>query len=112
MFEPRIPTNPTPTGETTPIITTTALPGHPHAPTACFCHNQAPAPAPVVASSRPTMQITPGNVLALVGAGTAVVLVVGAVLVSLLLAVTITAVSIAVITVVLRLLVRDIQKGR
>ncbi|TWV32626.1 SpdD protein, partial [Streptomyces misionensis] len=54
------------------------------------------------ASNRPTIQLTPGSTLALVGGGTAVVLVVGAVLVSMLLAVAITATSVAVCAVVLR----------
>ena len=39
-------------------------------------------------------------------------IVVGAVLVSLLLAVAITGISVAVIAIVLRLLVRDMQQGR
>ncbi|MYS42106.1 SpdD protein, partial [Streptomyces sp. SID5998] len=50
--------------------------------------------------------------LALVGGGTAVVLVVGAVLVSMLLAVAITGVSVAVCAVVLRSLVKDLHKHR
>ncbi|MFF7970526.1 SpdD protein [Streptomyces sp. NPDC007905] len=74
---------------------------------------QAPAavvPAPV--SQRPTVQITPGSALALAACGGAVVLVVGAVLVSMLLAVAITAVSVAVTAVVLRFLITDLRKGR
>ncbi|MGV9882477.1 SpdD-like protein [Streptomyces sp. NPDC003006] len=112
MFEPRIPINPTPTGEIIPVITTAALPDHRHAPTACFCRNQTPAPDPVAVSSRPTVQITPGSALALVGAGTAVVLVVGAVLVSLLLAVAITAASLAVCALVIRSLLTPDRKSR
>ncbi|WP_234101847.1 SpdD-like protein, partial [Streptomyces venezuelae] len=69
------------------------------------------APA-VVAPSRTTVQLTPGSTLALAAGGGAVVLVVGAVLVSMLLAVAITGVSVALIAVVLRLVVRDMQKGR
>ncbi|MFF0432381.1 SpdD protein [Streptomyces sp. NPDC004327] len=72
-----------------------------------------PATAPVpVAASHPTVQLTPGSAVALAAGGGAVVLVVGAVLVSLLLAVAITGVSVAVVAVVLRLLIRDVQKGR
>ncbi|MET7653402.1 SpdD protein [Streptomyces sp. NPDC005486] len=76
---------------------------------------QPPAPAPVPAapvSNRPTVQLTPGSALALAAGGGAVVLVVGAVLVSLLLAVAITGVSVAVVAVVLRGLVNDLHKGR
>ncbi|MFF7330483.1 SpdD protein [Streptomyces sp. NPDC008150] len=63
----------------------------------------APAPAaPAPVSNRPVVQLTPGSTLALVGGGTAVVLVVGAVLVSMLLAVAITGASVAVCAVVLR----------
>jgi hypothetical protein len=54
------------------------------------------------ASNRPTVQLTPGSALALAAGGGAVVLVVGAVLVSMLLAVAITAASVAVCAVVLR----------
>jgi hypothetical protein len=62
--------------------------------------------------SRPTVQLTPATALALVGAGTAVVLVVGAVLVSLLLAVAITGASVAVCAVVLRSLLASEAKRR
>ncbi|MCK1822929.1 hypothetical protein MTQ10_25855, partial [Streptomyces sp. XM83C] len=73
----------------------------------------APAPAPLAPTAhRPTVQLTPGSALALAAGGGAVVLVVGAVLVSMLLAVAITAVSVAVVAVVLRLLVNDLHKGR
>jgi hypothetical protein len=74
-----------------------------------------PAPAPVLArpvSNRPTVQLTPGSALALAAGGGAVVLVVGEVLVSMLLAVAITGVSVALVAVVLRILVKDLQKGR
>ncbi|MEU5192124.1 SpdD protein [Streptomyces klenkii] len=65
--------------------------------------DHAPAPAPVEPHSiRSTVQLTPGSALALVAGGGAVVLVVGAVLVSMLLAVAITAISVAVCAVVLR----------
>jgi len=70
-----------------------------------------PTPA-VPATTRPTVQLTPGSALALAAGGGAVVLVVGAVLVSMLLAVAITGVSVALVAVILRLLVRDLQKGR
>ncbi|MFE7302595.1 SpdD-like protein [Streptomyces sp. NPDC057579] len=92
MFRPKVPTNPTPTGLVVPLTIE---------PTATVPH--APAPAPVAQSStRPALQLTPGTALALVGGGTAVVLIVGTVLVSMLLAVAISGVSVAVCTVVLR----------
>ncbi|MFF3250442.1 SpdD-like protein [Actinacidiphila glaucinigra] len=95
MLRPKIPTNPTPTGVAIP------LPVEPAA--GVVQHTLAPAPVPMApVSSRPVVQLTPGALVALVGGGTAVVLVVGAVLVSLLLAVAITAASVAVCAVVLR----------
>jgi hypothetical protein len=106
MFRPKLPAMPQPTGRVTPpavaVEPTTITPGTPALP---------PAPAAPV-SARPTVQLTPGTTLALVGGGTAVVLVVGAVLVSMLLAVAITGVSVALVAVVLRLLVNDMHKGR
>ncbi|WP_087808154.1 SpdD protein [Streptomyces sp. CS113] len=68
-----------------------------------------PAPAAPIAN-RPTVQLTPGSALALAAGGGAVVLVVGAVLVSMLLAVAITGVSVALVAVVLRLLLKDLAK--
>ncbi|MGW2305151.1 SpdD-like protein [Streptomyces sp. NPDC001809] len=103
MLQPRIPVNPLPTGIVTPSIQPT--------PVTDVDPVQAPAPVPV-AAPRATVQLTPGSAFALAAGGGAVVLVVGTVLVSMLLAVAITGASIAVIAVVLRLLVRDMQKGR
>ncbi|MFC7016493.1 hypothetical protein ACFQMH_33350 [Streptomyces viridiviolaceus] len=74
----------------------------------CGCMRCSTAPAP----SRPTVQLIPGTVLALVGGGTAVVLVVGAVLVSMLLAVAITGASVAVCALVIRPLVNADTKRR
>ncbi|GAA3051946.1 SpdD-like protein [Streptomyces glomeratus] len=105
MLRPKIPTMPTPTGHVTPptvIEPSAVVPGV-----------QTPPVAPTIpASSRPVVQLTPGTVLALVGGGTAVVLVVGAVLVSMLLAVAITGVSVAVVAVVLRSLLASETKRR
>lgn len=96
MLRPRIPTNPLPTG----IVTGDArndVPAVPH---------QTPAPMPATtAPVRPTVQLTPGAVVAIIGGGTAVVLVVGAVLVSMLLAVAVTAASLAISALVIRSLV-------
>ncbi|MGW5197194.1 SpdD-like protein [Streptomyces spiralis] len=105
MLRPKIPTNPTPTGA---VVRLTVV-----EPTAIVPSNPASAPDRVApASSRPTVQLTPGAVLALVGGGTAVVLVVGAVLVSMLLAVAITGASVAVCAVVLRSLLTAERKQR
>ncbi|MBT3153509.1 SpdD-like protein [Streptomyces sp. CHD11] len=89
MLRPKIPTMPTPTGLVSrPVIAE---------PTTITSYTPVPLPAPVApAPSRPVVQLTPGTTLALVGAGTAVVLVLGAVLVSLLLAVAVTGASVAV----------------
>ncbi|WP_406427537.1 SpdD-like protein [Streptomyces sp. NBC_00147] len=104
MFRPKIPTNDLPTGIVTPPAAVE--------PTAIVPHTQyAPAPVPV-APARPTIQLTPGAVVGLVAGGTAVVLVVGAVLVSMLLAVAVTGVSVALVAVVLRLLLKDLHKTR
>jgi hypothetical protein len=100
MLRPKVPTNPMPTGIVTPpaVIEPTTVVQQPAAP--------APAPA------RPTVQLTPGAVIALVGGGTAVVLVVGAVLVSMLLAVAITGASLAVCALVIRSLITAEAKRR
>jgi hypothetical protein len=86
---------PQPTGTAVPatvVEPTVSTPGVP-------ARSSAPvAPVP----PRTAVRFTPGSVLALAGGGTAVVLVVGAVLVSMLLAVAITATSVAVCAVVLR----------
>ncbi|MFD5255780.1 SpdD-like protein [Streptomyces bobili] len=103
MLRPKIPTMPAPTGLVTPPAVIE--------PTTVVQHQPTPAPAPA-ASTRPTVQLTPGAVLALVGAGTAVVLVVGAVLVSMLLAVAVTGASVAVCAVVLRSLLASDAKRR
>jgi hypothetical protein len=100
MLRPKVPAMPQPTGHIAP-------PARVVEPTAVI--QQSPqhfAPAPVISPApvpaRPTVQLTPGAVIALVGSGTAVVLVVGAVLVSMLLAVAITGASVAICALVVR----------
>ncbi|WP_127353875.1 SpdD-like protein [Actinacidiphila soli] len=113
MLRPKIPTNPTVTGLVIPTsITTTVEPQH-SAP-ACRCHHTpaAPAPVPAPVSNRPTVQLTPSGLITVVAGGTAVVLVVGTVLVSLLLAVAVTAASVAVCAIVLRSMLNDSHKRR
>ncbi|MGW1063732.1 SpdD-like protein [Streptomyces aureus] len=100
MLRPKVPTMPQPTGHHVP-------PARVVEPTAVIQHSPqhytpAPAAAQAPLPARPTVQLTPGSAVALVGTGAAVVLVVGVVLVSMLLAVAITAASVAVCAVVLR----------
>ncbi|MFF2504921.1 SpdD-like protein [Streptomyces sp. NPDC058067] len=102
MLRPKVPTNPAPTGIVTPLVVE---------PTSITQHT--PAPVPVApAPTQPTVQLTPGALVALVGGGTAVVLVVGAVLVSMLLAVAITGVSLAICALVIRSLIASEHKRR
>ncbi|MEV4942221.1 SpdD-like protein [Streptomyces zaomyceticus] len=103
MLRPNVPVNPLPTGNVTPLIqATTAAAVEPTAPV--------PVPAPVVPNRGTSVQLTPGSVVALAAGGGAVVLVVGAVLVSMLLAVAITGVSVAVCAVVLKSLMNQERK--
>ncbi|MER8262909.1 SpdD-like protein [Streptomyces griseus] len=101
MFKPKVPTMPQPTGLITPpavVEPTTVV--------------QSPTPLAAPAAARPTVQLTPGSVLALVGGGAAVVLVVGAVLVSMLLAVAITGASVAICALVIRSLIASDNQHR
>ncbi|MFZ3558188.1 SpdD-like protein [Streptomyces sp. BH055] len=95
MLTPKIPVNDQPTGQTIPLSGATVE------------HHQAPAP---VASQRPTVQLTPGSLALLVGGGSAAVLVIGTVLVSMLLAVAITAGSLAIVALVVRSLMSQERK--
>ncbi|OQR65254.1 SpdD protein [Streptomyces maremycinicus] len=101
MFTPKYPrpdTAPMPAG--TPPTT--------YSPSAYNPVASAPAPVPAAsASNRPTVQLTPGSVLTLAAGGGALVLVVGAVLVSMLLAVAISAASVAVCAVVIRSILKS-----
>ncbi|MFJ9702577.1 hypothetical protein [Streptomyces fradiae] len=75
----------------------------------------APAATPTLqtpAASRTTVHLPPGAVVGVAAGGTAVVLVLGAVLVSMLLAVAVTAASVAVCAVVLRTLLAQSGKER
>ncbi|MEU9201410.1 SpdD-like protein [Streptomyces sp. NPDC048332] len=106
MFKPKVPTMPQPTG----LITRSTV----VKPTAVVQHTP-PSPAPLAvptAAARPTVQLTPGSVVALVGGGTAVVLVVGAVLVSMLLAAAITGASVAICALVIRSLITSADQHR
>ncbi|WP_406139790.1 SpdD protein [Streptomyces anulatus] len=101
MFTPKIP--PPDTAPTPGTSLVQPLTGLVHPP-ACTCHHTptAPAPVPVAPPARSAVQFTPGSLIAAAAGGTALVLVVGTVLVSMLLATAITAASIALCAVVLR----------
>ncbi|KPL30995.1 SpdD protein [Streptomyces anulatus] len=104
MFTPKIP--PPDTAPTPATSLVRPLTGLVHPP-ACTCHhtpNVAPAqkPTPATPVARPAVQLTPGSLVVAAAGGTAMVLVIGTVLVSMLLATAITAASVAVCAVVLR----------
>ncbi|MCB5180265.1 SpdD-like protein [Streptomyces antimicrobicus] len=101
MIRPKIPVNPLPTSLVTPLAHQAAdLEPRTGTVPACDCHHT-PAPAtPRV--QLPAVRLTPAGLVAVVAGGAGLVLVVGAVLVSMLLAVAITGASVAVCAVVLR----------
>ncbi|MFI1227412.1 MULTISPECIES: SpdD protein [unclassified Streptomyces] len=104
MFTPKIPPPDTAPAPGTSLVQ--PLTGITHTP-ACTCHHStsvapAPAPAPAAPVSRPAVQLTPGSLIAAAAGGTAMVLIIGTVLVSMLLATAITAASVAICAVVLR----------
>jgi hypothetical protein len=106
MLRPKYPSTTAPARIASHVATVTAVDhGHNGSAPACSCsHHPAPAPA------RPTVQLTPGALTLLVGGGTTAVLVLGTVLVSMLLAVAVTAASLAVCAVVLRSLLKEQRK--
>ncbi|MFE0734449.1 SpdD-like protein [Streptomyces sp. NPDC058855] len=110
MFQPRIPVNLLPTGIVTPLVqpTATAEIAPHHTTDAAPCsHHHAPASAP---SS--TLRLTPAGLAVVVAGGAGAVLVVGTVLVSMLLAVAVSAASVAVCAVVLRSLLNSQRRHR
>ncbi|MFF6905008.1 SpdD protein [Streptomyces sp. NPDC012389] len=114
MLTPKIP--PPDTAPTPAMSLVQPLTGITHTP-ACTCHHTpaaapAPAHAPAAPLSRPAVQLTPGSLLVAAAGGTAMVLIIGTVLVSMLLATAITAASVALCAVVLRSLLNDKNKGR
>ena len=68
---------------------------------------QAPIQAPPTPAARPHVHLTPGVLITLAAGGTAAVLVIGTVLVSILLAIAITAVSVAICALVIRSLLNS-----
>ncbi|MFG2311305.1 SpdD protein [Streptomyces sp. NPDC048566] len=98
MFKPKYPPM-----DTAPVPVTPPSTVHSPVP---LRRGAAPAPTEAV-SNRPAVQLTPGSTLTLVMGGAAAVLVVGAVLVSMLLAVAITAASVAVCAVTVRSILKS-----
>ena len=111
MFTPKYPAPDTAPPRAAHLIPMTT--GDAHAP-ACGCHHSPVTPAaPVpVPASRPAVQLTPGSLIVAAAGGTAVVLVVGAVLVSMLLAVAITGASVAICALVIRSLIASDNQHR
>ncbi|MEU9251017.1 SpdD-like protein [Streptomyces sp. NPDC048270] len=104
MIRPKIPVNPLPTGLVAPLVhpTTGDVTYGATAVPACDCNQ---VPAATTGQPRvqlPAVRLTPAGLVAVVAGGAGLVLVVGAVLVSMLLAVAITGASVAVCAVVLR----------
>ncbi|QYA95295.1 SpdD protein [Streptomyces anulatus] len=101
MFTPKIP--PPDTAPTPGTSLVQPLTGITHTP-ACTCHHapNVPAPVPVAPPARSAVQLTPGSLIVAAAGGTAMVLIIGTVLVSMLLATAITAASVAICAVVLR----------
>ncbi|AZM47505.1 SpdD-like protein [Streptomyces sp. WAC 06738] len=93
MFRPKYPAAPV-------VPTVPAVVEQQHTAPPCGCQH-APPPA------RPALRLSPTGLLVAVGGGTSVVLVVGTVLVSMLLAVAISAASVAICAVVLRSLLSN-----
>ncbi|MFB6809818.1 SpdD-like protein [Streptomyces sp. NPDC056387] len=101
MIRPKIPVNPLPTGLVIPLDQpTAAIAPHTGTAPACDCHHGSVQPTSRV--QLPAVRITPAGLVAAVAGGAGLVLVVGAVLVSMLLAVAITGASVAVCAIVLR----------
>ncbi|WP_329457897.1 SpdD protein [Streptomyces sp. NBC_01497] len=116
MFTPKYPRpdtapNPTTLPPLAPLVPTSD--GHVPACTCSHTHTPTtPTPGPAPVAMRPTVQFTPGALVALAAGGTAAVLVIGTVLVSILLAVAITGASVAVCAIVIRSLLNSQHKAR
>ncbi|GHC52342.1 hypothetical protein GCM10010507_30580 [Streptomyces cinnamoneus] len=102
MLRPQVPTNPLPT-ITTPATTAELQPQ----PAQALCQHHTPAP---VTPARGAVHLTAGATVAAIGAGTVAVLVIGAVLVGMFLAISITAGSLAVVAVVARSMLNSQNK--
>ncbi|MGW2207343.1 SpdD-like protein [Streptomyces sp. NPDC001774] len=111
MLRPRVPVNPLPTGLVTPLVqptATTDIEPHRTGQPVARQHDHAPAPAPAAPRVQvPAVRLTPAGLVTIVAGGAGLVLIVGTVLVSMLLAVAISAASVAVCAVVLRSLLNS-----
>ncbi|MEU9195859.1 SpdD-like protein [Streptomyces hundungensis] len=113
MFRPRIPVNPAPTHLVPRLVQPTAITSaHDRPSSPCACSHSAPATQVSSRVPGPSVRLTGTGLACAVAGGTAVVLVVGAVLVSMLLAVAITGASVAVCAVVLRSLLNTERHHR
>ncbi|WP_024761269.1 hypothetical protein [Streptomyces exfoliatus] len=110
MFRPRIPVNPLPTSIVSPLIQPTAATATHIEPATCH-HAHTPAPTSPRAQV-PAVRLTPTGVVTVVAGGAGLVLIIGTVLVSMLLAVAISAASVAVCAVVMRSLLDSQHKHR
>ncbi|MFB6525609.1 SpdD-like protein [Streptomyces sp. NPDC056399] len=111
MLRPRIPVNPLPTGLVTPLVQPTTPTDI--EPAVCNHHDHTPAPVPATSRVQvPAVRLTPTGLVTLVAGGAGLVLIVGTVLVSMLLAVAVSAASVAVCAVVLRSLLNSQHKRR
>ncbi|MDT9693330.1 SpdD-like protein [Streptomyces sp. P9(2023)] len=110
MLRPRVPVNPLPTGLVAPLsrpTTTVSV-----EPMACN-HDHTPAPVQAAPLTQvPAVRLPPTGLVTVVAGGAGLVLIVGTVLVSMLLAVAISAASVAVCAVVLRSLLNGQHKHR
>ncbi len=108
MIRPKIPVNPLPTGLVIPLDQPTAnarAESHPGTVAACGCNHTPASTQPRI--QMPAVRLTPTGLVAVLAGGAGLVLVVGAVLVSMLLTVAITGASVAVCAVVLRSLLNQ-----
>ncbi|MFC8505259.1 SpdD-like protein [Streptomyces sp. NPDC057411] len=112
MLRPRIPVNPLPTGLVTPLVRPTGVSDielHHTGAAPVVCNHHTPVLAPARSSAA---RFTPASLALAIAGGAGAVLVVGAVLVSMLLAVAVTAASVAVCAVVLRSLLNGPHRHR
>jgi hypothetical protein len=109
MLTPKYPKPDTAPNPTTPPASPLVPLSDNHTPATTCGHTHAPA---VPVPARPSVQLTPGAIVAVAAGGTAMVLVIGTVLVSMLLAVAITGASVAVCAVVLRSLLNGQNNNR
>ncbi|MGW1869765.1 SpdD-like protein [Streptomyces mauvecolor] len=108
MFRPRIPVNPVPISLVSHLVQPTAVEPAPHpVPATCDHHPVAPRPT---RPSAPSIRLTGTGLVVAIAGGAGIVLVVGAVLVSMLLVVAITSASVTACALVIRSLMHDTRR--